>query len=122
MKTRRCKMERIGFDLNKVTDEIRQSTHGLFGDRLQKIILFGSYARGDYTEESDIDIMVLADVDENECWPLERKLCKIASDASLEHDITICMILNDWQTFTKRLSILPFNENVMTEGIEIYGK
>jgi len=115
-------MERIKFDLNEVTDEIRQNTHILFGDSLQKIILFGSYARGDYTDESDIDIMVLADIDENESWPLERKLCKIASDASLAHGITICMILNDWQTFTKRLPILPFNKNVMTEGTEIYGK
>ena len=28
-----------------------------YGERLQRIILFGSYARGDFHDESDIDIM-----------------------------------------------------------------
>jgi uncharacterized protein len=32
------------------------------GEKLEKVILFGSYARGDYDEESDIDIMVIADI------------------------------------------------------------
>jgi predicted nucleotidyltransferase len=31
------------------------------GDKLYKIILFGSYARGDNDNESDIDIMVLSE-------------------------------------------------------------
>ena len=33
----------------------------LFGRSLNKIILYGSYARGDYKENSDIDIMILVD-------------------------------------------------------------
>jgi len=114
-------MDRIRFDLNRVTDELSRNTQDLFGDRLQKIILFGSYARGDYTEESDLDIMVLADLEESERWPLEKEVSKIASDLSLEHDITICMILRDEKTFTSRLPILPFYKNVVSEGVEIYG-
>ena len=31
----------------------------ILGKKLKKVILYGSYARGDYTENSDIDIMVL---------------------------------------------------------------
>ena len=31
----------------------------ILGENLKKVILYGSYARGDYTENSDIDIMVL---------------------------------------------------------------
>jgi predicted nucleotidyltransferase len=114
-------MDEIGFDLNRVTDELRCSTQYLFGERLQKIILFGSYARGDYTVESDLDIMVLADFNENESWSFEKRVSKIASDLSLEHNITICMMLRDEKTFTNRLPILPFYRNVISEGIEIYG-
>ena len=36
----------------------------LLGNRLKKAILYGSYARGDYDKNSDIDIMVLTDFDE----------------------------------------------------------
>ena len=35
-----------------------------YGDRLSKIILYGSYARGDFNEESDIDFMVLLNDEE----------------------------------------------------------
>lgn len=30
----------------------------IYGDHLKTVILYGSYARGDYTEDSDIDIML----------------------------------------------------------------
>lgn len=36
------------------------------GNDLRKIILYGSYARGDYCEESDVDIMILSALSENE--------------------------------------------------------
>ena len=114
-------MNRIGFNLNSVTDELSRNTQRLFGDKLQRIILFGSYARGDYTEESDLDIMVLADYEESEERLWRKRISKIASDASLEHDITICMILRDEQTFINRIPMLPFYRSVAAEGVEIYG-
>ena len=33
----------------------------LLGDRLREVRLFGSYARGEFTSESDIDVMILVD-------------------------------------------------------------
>ena len=33
---------------------------GLYASALKAVILYGSYARGDYTEDSDVDIMILA--------------------------------------------------------------
>lgn len=36
---------------------IRQELTAFYGDQLKRIILFGSYARGDFHEDSDLDIM-----------------------------------------------------------------
>ena len=44
--------------LEQYVEEIKK----IYGTHLQKIILYGSYARGDYTQESDIDIMILVDL------------------------------------------------------------
>ena len=49
----------------------------LLGERLKKIILYGSYARGDYNSSSDIDIMILTD-DEIEIY--RNKISDIAYD------------------------------------------
>ena len=38
----------------------------IYGEYLKTVILYGSYARGDYTENSDIDIMVLLDLSDME--------------------------------------------------------
>lgn len=36
----------------------------IYGKHLKTVILYGSYARGDYRDDSDIDIMVLLDLEE----------------------------------------------------------
>jgi predicted nucleotidyltransferase len=39
--------------------DFKKAVSDLYGDRLAKVILYGSYARGDYHEESDIDFLVV---------------------------------------------------------------
>lgn len=46
-------------------DLIRQyvsSIQDIYGKHVRQIILYGSYARGDFHEDSDVDIMVLVDL------------------------------------------------------------
>ena len=106
--------------INDITKELSRNTQDILGDRLRKIILFGSYARGDYEEYSDLDIMVLADFDENELKTLERKLGRISSQASLDYDITVSLLLNNESLFMSRLHISPFYRNVLSEGVEVF--
>ena len=47
---------------NKAIKEFVQALKSKYRGRVRRIILFGSYARGDYTEESDIDILIVGDV------------------------------------------------------------
>ena len=42
-----------------VVKDVSATLRKLYGNRLTKIILYGSYARGDQHEESDIDFLVL---------------------------------------------------------------
>jgi len=58
---------------NIIYNEVSTKVRSALGDKLNKIILYGSYARGDYDVESDIDIMVLADISENELPTIEKK-------------------------------------------------
>ncbi|SFE57684.1 nucleotidyltransferase domain-containing protein [Thermoflexibacter ruber] len=43
----------------KVSKQFKKVMQELYGERLAKVILYGSYARGDFHEESDIDFLVV---------------------------------------------------------------
>jgi predicted nucleotidyltransferase len=113
-------MTKLNPAIINVTDELSRNAQSILGDRLRRIILYGSYARGDYKDYSDLDIMVLADINEGELKDLENRLGIISSRASLEHDITVSLLLYDESLFTSRLHISPFYRNVLSEGVEIY--
>ena len=107
--------------LTKITNEISDSVYEFLGQRLHRIILYGSYARGDYDNESDIDIMVLADISGSEVSDIKEKIYKLSSDISLENNITVSIFLKDRNFFNRYVNVLPFYKNVATEGVTIYG-
>ena len=55
----------------------------LLGTSLVKIILYGSYARGDFHENSDMDVMILTSLDDDGIRKIENSVYDIASDYEL---------------------------------------
>ena len=108
-------------ELKIVLQEVENASKQLYGDKLNKIILYGSYARGDNTEESDIDIMILTSLPENKIEPIEDALYDIAFDFMMEYEIQISVIVKNEEHFKYWLGALPFYDNVEREGIEIVG-
>lgn len=45
--------------LRSLIQEVKQALTELYADRLDRVILYGSYARGDFHAESDVDVMVV---------------------------------------------------------------
>ena len=103
--------------LDEITTKIVQAAMDTLGEKLDKVILYGSYARGDYHDESDIDIMVLANVSMDELRELENDLWRIGWDLGYEHDVVVTVFFKDCETFYKFLPVEPFYKNVMEEGV-----
>ena len=92
----------------------------LLNDRLSKIILYGSYARGDFCGNSDIDIMILVTgMSEELIRVAEERLCEVSFDMELEKGVHISAIIKDEGQFKTWENIIPFYYNVGREGIEI---
>lgn len=105
--------------LNGILNAVYEKANALFGTSFEFMILYGSYARGDYDKDSDIDIMVVADLNADDIWKYRRELAKFTSRLGLENDIVVSVIVKDSETFHKYENDLPFYQNVMREGVRI---
>ena len=103
--------------LNEITNKVVKAAKESLGEKLDKVILYGSYARGDYTDESDIDIMVLADISKDEVRNIEKELWNTGWELGFEYDILVCVYVTDCFTFNKFINDLPYYSNINKEGI-----
>ena len=90
----------------------------LFGDSFEQIILFGSYAWGTQDEESDIDIMILVNLDKSEINTYFESVMAIVNNYDLEYDIVLSPIIQSKKEYDEYKEILPFFKNV-GKGVQI---
>ncbi len=107
--------------INIITKEIVDEVIQLLQDNVYKIVLYGSYARGDFTKESDIDILILLNCKKEQVMQYRKQISRLSSRIGLKNDIEISLLLRDRETFEKGRNILPFYQNIKKEGVEIYG-
>ena len=106
-------------DRNRILCEFRNKTKSIMGDSLKQMILYGSYARGDYSELSDIDVMILTPLSKEEIEQVENSIFDLAFDLELEAGIVINPVLENEAHYRYWLGALPFYDNVEKEGIVI---
>ena len=101
-------------NIKNLLTELKRGLTELYGERLKAVYLFGSYARGDYEESSDVDVMILLK-DYKNYWKELRRSSDYISDLSLEYEITVsCVIIKETQW---KQPDRPFLYNVRKEAV-----
>ena len=93
----------------------------IMGANISKILVYGSYARGDYNENSDVDIMILSSLQDEEIEVIEDAIYDVAFVIMMEYGIQISVIVKNEAHFRYWLGALPFYDNVEREGVELLG-
>ncbi len=110
-----CTQNQLDEILKTVASEVKT----VLKDKLDSVILFGSYARGDYDNESDIDVMVLADVDNVDVNKYTRQIYDRIYESESQQDSVLSLCIVPKERFYKFKEILPFYRNVDREGVKI---
>lgn len=105
--------------INNAVQEFIKGVKEILGERAKKIILYGSYARGDYNDSSDIDIMILTDLNDDEIIEYRNKIWDYAYDIEWDNnfDITLSPLVKNIDKFNYWLEAIPFYMNVQKEGV-----
>ena len=98
------------------TEKIKE----MYKEKLNKVILYGSYARGDYTEESDVDIMILLDVDKDDANQKVKEVVATTYDFNMDNDVDIEPMVESVSFYNAWNDVHPFYRNVKEEGVVLY--
>ena len=103
--------------LNKITSQIVEAYRDIYGQSIKNIVMYGSFARGDFDGESDIDFAAIVVGERQE---LQKKLEEVwdkASDIDLEHDAVVSPVVIPYEEFLEYKDKLPYYRNIDKEGI-----
>lgn len=78
-----------------------------------KVVLFGSYAKGNYTENSDIDVAVIVNSFTGDFLSISTTLCKLTRNIDYRIEPVLVDINNDKSGFA---------HDILQYGIIIYDK
>ncbi len=100
--------------IREILKEFREEIEKLYGKRLKSIILYGSWARGDATEESDIDVLIVL---QGEVIPGEEidRMIDIITEINLKHGVLISVYPISEKGYSAINS--PLLINVRREGV-----
>lgn len=92
--------------------EYIRGLHNIYGSVIEKIILYGSYARGDFNYSSDVDILVLVNMDDDEIRNKKTELANFTFDVEMECGVVFSPVVANVKMYYRCIDILPFYRNI----------
>lgn len=105
--------------IRNILKEFEQCMRNVFKEDFCKILVYGSYARGDYNENSDVDVMILVNT------PLEKinsyydQVSDCAFDFMMKYGVDISPVIKNVEHFNYWKDDLPYYHNVLKEGVAV---
>ncbi len=100
--------------IKRLIDQVKAHLHERYGEGIRRVILYGSYARGEATEDSDVDVLVLVDPSVNP-REVEDSLCDLLYDMILDEGELVSVMAIPEERYENYNS--PFMLNVRKEGM-----
>ena len=109
-------------NIQKILNDFLEEVKIILGSRLKKIVLYGSYARGDYNKSSDIDIMILTDLSDKEISEYSMKIWEKSADIEIDQWIVLSPLVRNIDDFEAWSDVKPFYMNIINEGVVLVGE
>ena len=108
-------------DVEMILRDFAAGVQSIFGDKLKEVILFGSYARGDYDNESDIDIALLVDITREDERHYTDDVVSLVSEVDKKYGyiVVLAPIVLSYVFFTEWQEAIPFYRAIRDEGVSL---
>jgi len=106
-------------NISDIVTEFVLNLKKILRDDLSSVILYGSYARGDYHLTSDIDMMILVTLSDKEIKKIENQVYDCAFDLEMKYGVDISPIIKNQKHYEYWVDTLPFYRNISQEGVTV---
>ena len=105
--------------VNVIIGRLLSGLQETLSTQVQETILFGSYARNEAAEDSDIDVLVLVDLTREKIAEYTWKIGAITSELLLDYGVLVSPIVENSDFYASHTDVLPFFRNIRREGVTI---
>lgn len=110
-----CTKSQLNVLLKKISDIYRS----VYGDQLVRVVLYGSYAREDYADDSDLDVVALVHGDRKKLQDQLRIVWDQTCDLELEYEMVLSPAVIPYEEFEKYREDIPYYRNIANEGVTV---
>lgn len=103
--------------IKAVLAQFAKEAKKIYEAALRDVILYGSCARGDFKNDSDIGIMVLLDGGQEEISDAGKKIIDVSDQIDLEYDVVLAPVIQSWQLYQQYMEVSGFYQNVGREEV-----
>ena len=103
--------------LRQVVSRYVRDIKRILGPDFVSAWVYGSYARGEYGEESDIDIAIFTNVEPGEFYLLIDKISEITFEYNVKYDIILSPVFQNVGQYNRMVNALPYYQSIRKEGI-----
>ncbi len=99
-------------------EELVRGLTDIFQKNISMIILYGSVARGEATDESDIDIAIIIKNEMDD--QTKRRFISWTADMDIRYERVFSVVDIKEDNMEKWEKVLPFYQNVRKEGVVLW--
>ena len=107
--------------IEKIKVEATEMIKKIMLPDLKMVILYGSCTRGDYTEDSDVDIALLMKCNRYEAKKYSDALAKIATELAVKYIAVVIFVPIPNDEYLEKKTWYGYFRNIDREGEVLYG-
>ena len=104
----------MGSEIRAILKDLSIRLKAIYNERLDRLVLYGSQARGDAQSQSDIDVLVVLHGEVDPGTEISRTAKDVAA-VSLDHDVVVCCLFISTEQYKNEQS--PLLLNIRREGV-----